>query len=192
MTILSPQVKKLVLGLAAGGIGFALAIALWVPGWLDTWEDKTWDWRVNLLAKPGPSTDRIRLILLDQNSLDWAKKENSLGWPWPREIYNVILDFCRRQGAKAVFFDILFTEPSTYGAADDRSFGEAIRSGPPFVGAVFLSDSAGEERQWPVSLPEPKFRVDGLAPWIKESGVGAGHPSRGVFPVPEVAANSAV
>ncbi|MHB8908566.1 MAG: CHASE2 domain-containing protein [Syntrophales bacterium] len=192
MTITSPRVKKLVLGLAAGGIGFALAIALWAPGWLDTWEDKTWDWRVNLLAKPGLSTDRIRLILLDQNSLDWAKKENSLGWPWPREIYNVVVDFCRRQGAKAVFFDILFTEPSTYGAADDRSFGEAIKSGPPFVGAAFLSDSAGDARQWPVSLPEPKFRVDGLVPWMKESGSGTGHPSRGVFPIPEVAANSTV
>lgn len=192
MTIKSPLVKKLLLGLAAGGIGFALAVSLWIPGWLDTWEGKTWDWRVNLLATPGLTTDRIRLILLDQNSLDWGKKENSLGWPWPREIYNVILDFCRRQGAKAVVFDVLFTEPSTYGAADDRSFGEAIKNGPPFVGSVFLSDSAGADRQWPASLPEPKFRVDGLIPWLKETGVGGGHSPQGVFPVPEVAVNSAV
>ncbi len=188
----SPLMKKLLQGLAAGGIGFALALALWIPGWLDTWEGKAWDWRVNLLAKPGRATDKIRLILLDQNSLDWGKKENSLGWPWPREIYNVILDFCRRQGAKAVFFDVLFTEPSNYGAADDHSFGEAIKKGPPFVGAVFLSDTAGAERKWPASLPEPKFRIDGLIPWLKETGAGEGRPAQGVFPIPEVAANSAV
>lgn len=69
MTVTSPQVKKLLLGLTAGGIGFVVAVALWIPGWLDTWEGKTWDWRVNLLAAPGPATDRIRLILLDQNVL---------------------------------------------------------------------------------------------------------------------------
>ena len=151
--------KKLLQGLAAGGIGFALALALWIPGWLDTWEGKAWDWRVNLLAKPGRATDKIRLILLDQNSLDWGKKENSLGWPWPREIYNVILDFCRRQGAKAVFFDVLFTEPSNYGVADDQSFGEAIKNGPPFVGAVFLSDTRAPKGSGRTS--GPKFRIDG-------------------------------
>ncbi len=192
MTVTSPSVKKLLLGLTAGGIGFALAVALWIPGWLDTWEGKTWDWRVNLLAKPGPATDRIRLILLDQNSLDWGKKENALGWPWPREIYTVILDFCRRQGAKAVVFDVLFTEPSTYGADDDRSLGEAIKNGPPFVGSAFLSGTAGTDRSWPASLPEPKIRVDGLSHWLKETGAGGGPSPQGVFPVPEVAAASGV
>ena len=82
--------KRHLLGLLAGAIGFALALALWAPGWLDLWEAKTWDWRVNLLAKPGPATDRIRLILLDQNSLDWGKRENGLSWPWPREMYGPI------------------------------------------------------------------------------------------------------
>lgn len=184
--------RKLLQGLVAGGIGFALALALWTPGWLDRWEGKAWDWRVNLLAKPGRATDNIRLILLDQNSLDWGKKENSLGWPWPREIYNILLDFCRRQGAKAVFFDVLFTEPSNYGVADDQSFGEAIKKGPPFVGSVFLSDTAGAEKKWPSSLTEPKFRIDGLGPWLEETGAGADRPAKGVFPILEVAANSAV
>ncbi|MCL5808280.1 MAG: adenylate/guanylate cyclase domain-containing protein [Deltaproteobacteria bacterium] len=190
---MSPLLKKLLQGLVAGGIGFVLALAFWMPGWLDSWEGKAWDWRVNLLAKPGPATDRIRLIFLDQNSLDWGKKENALGWPWPREIYNVILDFCRRQGAKAIFFDVLFTEPSNYGVADDQSFGEAIKKNtPPFGGAVFLSDTTGAEKKWPASVPEPKFRIDGLTPWLKETGAGEGRSVQGVFPIPEVAANSAV
>ncbi len=192
MRLTSPLLKKLLQGLVAGGIGFALALALWIPGWLETWEGKAWDWRVNLLAKPGRATDKIRLILLDQNSLDWGKKENSLGWPWPREIYNLILDFCRRQGAKAVFFDVLFTEPSNYGVADDHSFGEAIKKGAPFIGAAFLSDTAGAESRWPASLPEPKFRIDGLIPWLKETGAGGDRSARGVFPIPEVGQNSTV
>ena len=192
MTITSPRVKKLLLGVAAGGIGFALAVALWIPGWLDTWEGKAWDWRVNLLARPGPATDQLRLILIDQNSLDWGKKENALGWPWPREIYSVVLDYCRRQGAKAVVFDVLFTEPSTYGAADDTAFGEAIKTGPPFVGSLFLSDTPGAEGRWPASFPDSKVKIDGLVDWLKETGAGESRPVGGVFPVPEVAANRAV
>lgn len=187
-----PRSRKLLQGMAAGGIGFALALALWMPGWLDKWEGKAWDWRVNWLAKPGRATDSIRLILLDQNSLDWGKRENSLGWPWPREVYGIILDFCRRQGAKSVFFDVLFTEPSTFGLADDQAFGEAIKRGPPFVGSVFLSETAGAERNWPAFLPEPTSGIDGLRSWREETGVGADRPIRGLFPVPDIAAHSAV
>jgi adenylate cyclase len=190
--VASPLMKKLLLGLFAGVFGFAIALAFWFPGWLDRWEGKTWDWRVNLLAKPGRATDNVRLILLDQTSLDWGKKENGLSWPWPREMYGIILDFCRRQGAKAVFFDVLFTEPSSYGVADDQSLGAAIKNGPPFVGAVFLSEKTGAERKWPPSLPEPGFRIDGLDPWLKRTGAGGTLSSRALFPIPEVAANSSI
>jgi adenylate cyclase len=190
MAPLSPLLKKGLQGLAAGLIGFAVALALWAPGWLDRWEAKTWDWRVNLLAKPGPTTGKIRLILLDQNSLDWGKKENGLSWPWPREMYNPILDFCRRQGARAVVFDVLFTEPSTYGVEDDRSFGAAIRNGPPVVGALFLGEKTGAERQWPPSLPPQGLKIDGLEAWLKGPGARGILASRALFPVPEVAAAS--
>jgi adenylate cyclase len=192
MAAASPQMKKLLQGLLAGVLGFAIALALWFPGWLDRWEGKTWDWRVNLLAKPGRATGNIRLILLDQNSLDWGKTENGLSWPWPREMYSVILDFCRRQGAKSVVFDVLFTEPSGYGVADDRSFGAAIKKGPPFVGALFLSETTGAERRWPPSLPVPGFQIDGIERWVKQTGSGKNISSRALFPVPEVAVNSSV
>lgn len=184
--------KKLLLGLLAGAIGFALALALWIPGWFDLWEGKTWDWRVNLLARPGPATGKVRLILLDQNSLDWGKTENGLSWPWPREMYNPILDFCRRQGAKAVVFDVLFTEPSGYGVDDDRSFGTAIRNGPPFVGAVFLGDKTGAENQWPPSLPPQELKIDGLDPWLKQTPAGRILSPRALFPVHEIAVSSRV
>jgi len=65
--------SKLVQGLAAGIVGALAAVGFFAPGLLDRWEAKTWDWRVNLLAKPSPATPKIRLILLDQNSLDWAR-----------------------------------------------------------------------------------------------------------------------
>ena len=104
--------KKIFQALLVGLIATATAVVLWGLGRLDTWEAKTWDWRATVTAKPGAATDEIRLILLDQNSLDWAKAESGLTWPWPREVYGAIVNYCRRSGAKAVVFDVLYTEPS--------------------------------------------------------------------------------
>ena len=187
----SPAMKKLLLGLLAGLLGFAVALALWLPGWLGLWEGKTWDWRANLLAKPGPATGHVRLILLDQNSLDWGREENGLSWPWPREMYGVILDYCRRQGAKAVFFDVLFTEPSGYGVSDDQAFGAALRKGPPSVGAVFLGERTGAARKWPPSLPGNGFTIGGLDGWDR-AGRGRKPAARALFPVDEIARSSTV
>ncbi len=66
-----------------------------------------------------------------------GSKEMGWSWPWPREIYAAVLDFCRRGGARVVAFDILFTEPSVYGVADDEALGAAIRGAGNFVGSAF-------------------------------------------------------
>ena len=190
MSALSPAMKKLLQGILAGLIGSAVALLLWLPGWLDNWEARTWDWRVRLLAKPGKATGNIHLILLDQNSLDWAKEENGLAWPWPREIYSAVISFCKRSGVKSLAFDVLYTEPSKYGVEDDRSFGAVIADFSSFVGSVFVSQTAGAERKWPAAVPEPRFRIGGLEQWL--TGAGGIVFSRAAFPVHEVAAGAAV
>jgi len=58
------------------GLAFALlSVGLtFIPGSLDGFERRTWDWRVRALAKPGKATSEISLILLDQQSLDWGEE----------------------------------------------------------------------------------------------------------------------
>ena len=177
---------KLLQGILAGIIGALVAFAFFFPGWLDHWEAKTWDWRVNILAKPTPHTKKIILIMLDQNSLDWAKDENGLSWPWPREVYGAIIQFCKRTGARALAFDVLFTEPSKYGVADDQAFASEIRSFKNFVGTVFLSRTAGSEKSWPSFASVPKLNVQGLDSWL--SGAGHNAFARASFPVAEISA----
>jgi adenylate cyclase len=104
--------RRILLGFLVGLAAAAVALALWLPGALESIEYRTWDWRVRLFARPGPATDDIVLILLDQQSLDWGKKENALSWPWPREMYAIVSEFCRKAGAKSLAFDVLYTEPS--------------------------------------------------------------------------------
>ena len=192
MNIPAILLKKLVLGLIAGMVGACLALLLYLPGWLDVWEAKTWDWRVGAMAKPVNTTDAIRLILLDQNSLDWAKKENNLAWPWPREVYSTIIRFCQRSGAKSLAFDVLFTEPSKYGVDDDRAFAAAIHEAKYFVGAASLSRSAGTEQQWPSFAPDPAFKVLGLDQWLSATGAGDIVFPRAAFPIPEISAAAGI
>ncbi|NPU85868.1 MAG: adenylate/guanylate cyclase domain-containing protein [Syntrophaceae bacterium] len=182
--------SKLVQGIAAGVIGALTAFLLFFPGWLDRWEAKTWDWRVNLLAGPSPATPKIRLILLDQNSLDWAKNENGLSWPWPREVYGAIVQFCRRTGVRSLAFDVLFTEPSKYGVADDQAFASAIGGFRHFVGSVFLSRTGGSEKSWPAFASTPGLNIRGLDPWLAETGHAAF--PRATFPVPEISSASGI
>lgn len=173
----------------AGLAGVALALALWQVGWLESWEAKTWDWRARFLAEKGAATDQIRLILIDQKSLDWGSEVNGWSWPWPREVYGAILRHCKRQGAKAVALDVVFTEPSVYGRGDDRTLGEAIADHGRVAGTLFLGTNTGDRREWPDNLPPPDIEVR-LAPGISKTPV----PSfpRASFPIMEVARNAAL
>ncbi|UCF97759.1 MAG: adenylate/guanylate cyclase domain-containing protein [Spirochaetaceae bacterium] len=187
--------RKALLGALIGLAAAAVALALAVPGLLDGLEGRTWDWRVRLLARKGSATDQIALILLDQKSLDWAAEENALSWPWPRETYALVADFCRRGGARALAFDVLFTEASSYGLFDDERFGSAVAENGMGVVAVFLSREEAGTQSWPAEVPEPALSVSGLQRWLDENGIRAqnalelGHAT---FPIPELTAGARV
>jgi len=76
--------RKLVEGILIGAAAALAALIIWNAGILERLEYATWSWREQFFAKPGPATGKIKLILLDQQSLDWGNKQNGLTWPWPR------------------------------------------------------------------------------------------------------------
>lgn len=67
---------------------------------------------------------KIALVMIDQSSLDWVQKRLGLGWPWPRELYGILAGYLRSAEAQA--YDILFTEPSTFGPEDDAKCAQAM------------------------------------------------------------------
>ncbi|HMO49719.1 MAG TPA: adenylate/guanylate cyclase domain-containing protein [Kiritimatiellia bacterium] len=184
--------RKAVQGLLVGAVSASLALVLWGTGVLTGWEQITWGWRVRAFAQPAPTTERIKVILIDQASLDWGAREMGLSWPWPRELYAPVLDFCRRGGAKVVAFDMLYSEPSVYMVADDVLFGEAIARASNFVGAFFLGSQAGQTDRWPEEFPRPPVVLKGLDEW-QTRFPGAFQPEpRATFPVPELAMAAAM
>lgn len=154
--------RRLLLGLLVGLGAALLAGGLWVLGWLEGWERATWSVRARTLAKPTPSTARIKLVLVDQASLEWGRKENGWSWPWPREVAGTVLAFAKRGGAASVAFDVLYTEPSVYGVGDDEAFRKAIQEGPPFAGAALLGRE-GELKAWPIGTLPPFSTLEGAS-----------------------------
>jgi adenylate cyclase len=185
--------KRLLHGLLAAAAGVAAAWLLTLTGLTDAFEARSFDWRARLLAPRTAATDSVRLILLDQASLDWGARENGLSWPWPREVYGFILDFCRRGGAAGVAFDVLYTEPSAYGVADDTALAEAGKRLGTLAMAVFLGRQTGEDTTWPADMPVNPLAVAGLDPWLAglPPDVAPLYP-KAAFPVPEVAAGASI
>ncbi len=184
--------KKIIQGILIGGLSACVAILVWLAGYFDDWENTTWNWRARYWAAPGPATDQIKVILLDQSSLDWGHTVNKMPWPWPREVYQALISFCQRGGAKAIAFDVLFTEDSIWGVADDESFGQAIAGGPPFALAVMLGDETGAFTQWPGYVPRQDLRIEGFDEWLVRVDTNEVIMPRAAFPIREVAEPSRI
>lgn len=185
--------NKFIQGVLIGGGSALLVLTLWffTPAF-SGWENVTWTWRVKTFAKPSPSTQKIKVILIDQYSLDWASSQLALSWPWPREVYAPVLDFCRRGGARAMAFDMLYSEPSSYSMADDVMFGDSIAQASNFVAAFFLGTQAGQASTWPENLARPAFEIGGLDAWLAARPQAQLVEPLASFPIPQVAQAAAL
>ncbi|MHC6201974.1 CHASE2 domain-containing protein [Breznakiellaceae bacterium SP9] len=164
--------KKLVSAIIISASISALILASHYFGLLDALEYKMYDLRVNLFALDGYPSDDIVVVLLDQESIDWARAERGWGWPWPRKAYAEILDYMHikegevnedgevLKGAKSFAFDVLFTEPSIYrNPRQDAIIDEAIstleaNSGVAVAGGTADPDSPdGSGEQGTAAVP---------------------------------------
>ena len=112
---------------------------LHIFGLFEPFELKTLDWRFKLLATSDKASDDIVIIVVDQKSLDYYEEMESIPWPWPRGLYEAVIEFVNQGEAKAVLFDILFTERSGYGYEDDEFFAETVKSARNIYMPFFLS-----------------------------------------------------
>ena len=78
------------IGLGAAGLVFLMA---W-PGWLETAELKTYDWRMRTLrpsAQPLVHPDIVLVEITDATIRDL--KEIVGRWPWPRAVSAMLIDY---------------------------------------------------------------------------------------------------
>ena len=151
---------------------FAAVTLLHLCGAFNYLEYKSYDLRVRFFAHSARPSHDIIVILLNQDSIDWAQRERGWGWPWPREAYAEMLDYINLGGAESAAFDIIFSEPSMYGADDDAAFTRAAQEYGRAVQGVFFSSQSGNARTWPPELQVPLFEPAGFGSFIEQFGVG--------------------
>lgn len=146
-------VWAVVLGLACAALG----LAAHTGGWLAAAEGITFDWRARLFATPAPADLPIRLILIDDESL-----EQVADWPWPRELYGLLVSRLHQAGARGVAFDLLMPLPAEYPSWDESFAAAMAQAGEPQDGEqsmpVVLPVLPRQESatvSWPPGAPEP-------------------------------------
>ncbi|MDR2792263.1 MAG: CHASE2 domain-containing protein [Treponema sp.] len=145
---------------------FSAVTALQFLGVFDYLEFKTYDLRVNLFAASAKPSDEIIVILLDQDSLDWGRSERGWGFPWPRSAWAEFVDYMNVADARSVAFDMLFTEPSVYGDADDEAFARAAKDFGKVMQIVHFSTQTGSTRTWQPSIQTPLFEPSGFGAFL--------------------------
>jgi adenylate cyclase len=158
--------SKVLHGILIAVVGFSFTFLLSNLNWFKDFDADTWDWRVKALADPTKASDEIVVILLDQPSLDWMNSENEISWPWPREIYSLVTDFCNKGQVKSIAFDVLFNE-SSHLQGDDQVFASSIEASGVYVLATHLSKQSGSNK-FPRHYKKLLFNFEGNDPSIAE------------------------
>ena len=137
-----------------------------------------WELRLIQLAQQArgtrPAPSGVAIVAIDNFSLNQADQADLSDqqelhqlqqWPWPREIYGLVLNRLFHAGAKAVAVDLLLDSPSLHGRQDDAALAEQlqqhheqvvlgaqIRESSGGVGGLSLIDPSDDLMQGPNSI----------------------------------------
>ncbi|GAB4274370.1 MAG: adenylate/guanylate cyclase domain-containing protein [Deferrisomatales bacterium] len=121
---MSARRRKVLSGiLLAGAAALAVTLAQ-LLGAFDRLEWASYDARVRWVRARREAPGEIAVVLVDEASLR-AMSPVAGRWPWPRSLFADLLEFLSLGGARAVVFDILFTEPETPGQTSPGDAGLA-------------------------------------------------------------------
>ena len=126
----------------------------------------------------------VAVVDVDEDSM--TALESQLGaWPYPRQIYAVVGEYLARAGAKAVIYDILFSEARE----GDAEFAASLQGRPAALAAAALpqlierSRGYGDRLQalaWPAAPEAPRRRWPDITLPVAELAPGGGSAGVGV------------
>lgn len=153
-------------------IGVSLSVTLLhFSGVFAFLENKTFDSRTKFAAPYSYPSQDICFITVDQESINWARREMGWGWPWPRSALGDIVNYMNIGNAECIAFDVLFTEPSVYGDDDDKAFAKACEDYGRVVQAMYADDasSSSDDLIFPVEPLRNSAGVIGSTVSAKDS-----------------------
>jgi adenylate cyclase len=115
-----------------------LVAVLYLRGGFQGLENKSVDYRFKLRGDRVAHQDVV-VITADEKSIAEMGR-----WPWSRDVHGRLVDWLRQAGAKAVAFDVLFTEPDKDRPWGDTRLGQAAqRNGRTVFGMLFQVGDGG-------------------------------------------------
>ncbi len=126
---------------------------------------KLYDAMVNIHRRVPEKRENVVVLTIDTKSLTVIANEWGIGWPWPRDFYAQIVRYLSSCGARAVVFDIMFTEPDIDRAnvrgkgVTDTEFGDAIEES----GITYLAVAAQKGTENETAFNEKVFIGDNEA-----------------------------
>ena len=161
-TVTSPR-RKAAAGVLIALTAWALILGLELVGFLSPYTLKTLDLLFRGTPLPAASPEVV-IITVDQPDLDFFKKQG-VSWPWPRQVYAPIIEFCQRGKARAVIFDVLYTEASVYGTDDDPRLAQAMAAAGRVVLPLFLTrEKTGQSPLAKEALAKAALAITGAPP----------------------------
>ncbi len=150
-TLISSVKGKIFLGALIGILSWSLIFLFYAYGFFEPYELKTYDALCRLHAQRFPAPPEVVLIVVDQGSLEAAQRQG-IQWPWPRQMYAPIVQYCAAAEARALAFDVLFDQPSSYGREDDQILAEALKQNGNSFLALFLSREKRPSAPWEAKI----------------------------------------
>jgi adenylate cyclase len=132
--------RKAAIGALIALLAWGLTLGLSLTGLLTKYVLTTLDHLYRATPLP-PASGQVVVVTLGQADLDFFQKQG-VSWPWPRQLYAPLIEFCQRGGARAVIFDVLYFEDSVYGSEDDQRLAQAMEASGRVVLPFFLTRAA--------------------------------------------------
>jgi adenylate cyclase len=146
--------NKIVIALVITVLVAAFTITSYQFGYFERAENLVYDVKAKFYRSKKIPPKNIKIVLIDEASISVMEKIAGR-WPWPRAIYSDLLDFLTTYGgAKAILFDILFTE--RYDETNDQALVEATgQAGNVFHSMVIKREEPDKEKKYNLQLNRP-------------------------------------
>ena len=135
----SKAVRRVGLGALVGLCAGVLVCVADALGMFARAEFRAWDVWAKMFADPARASKEIVVLLITQDSLDYAKEKLGAGWPWRRDFYEQIIRCMEAHQARAVVFDVGFFDEheGDVGQAEEDKLDPLLVEATRSVGKVY-------------------------------------------------------
>jgi len=137
-----------------GIIATVAALVITRIGFFDTSENRSIDFRFKLRGAEKPPAPVV-IVAIDEESFRNMPER----WTWPRDVYGRVVDNLVKWGAKAIVFDVVYSEPTVRNPEEDLAFANAVKkAGNVVLGMRFVVEQTEKFKKTLVQLPIPELR----------------------------------